>query len=104
MSLTKHAVLVGWMLACASLFMPVSTVLGDPVAGWTFLAASMVSVAGPFKEWRDVYISLSAPANVGLYLLAPWFIVKGCRSRTTAGVISSTQSPRVLQVALKMSF
>lgn len=49
----------------------------------------MSSVASPFKGWRDVYISLSAPANVGLYLLAPWFMVKGCRSRATASVISA---------------
>jgi hypothetical protein len=66
----------GTTAALVALVLPAGVFLGAPIHGYTLLLASFASLAGPFHQWQDFYIALSAPVNVALYLVLPLAVTR----------------------------
>jgi hypothetical protein len=60
-----------------ALALPAGVVFGAPIRGYTLLAASFGSLAGPFHQWQDYYIALSSLVNVAIYVVVPFAVIRG---------------------------
>ena len=59
-------VLGSQVIGILALALPGGVVFGAPIRGYTLFVASFGSLAGPFHQWQDYYIALSALVNFAL--------------------------------------
>ena len=74
------------VIGILALALPAGFVFGAPIRGYTLFVASFGSLAGPFHQWQDYYIALSALVNFALYLMLPFAVIRGIWLRQAAAV------------------
>jgi len=102
-------VLGGLVIAVVALALPATVVAGVTVRGYSLLIASFAAIGGPFHEWQDFYIGLSAFENVLLYVVLPVAAIRRIWPRQFAsvaclGAVYIATVPAVIGGALGLAY